>query len=323
MIKQAFAAGLWVFAESIEKHGGYDKTIAIRDQIRRAASVPDLKGLELIAPAHVSLENVKNVKQWLEDAEIEPVAVNPYLWTEEIWLHGALTSPDPKVRRKAVDTAKLAIEIGHILGTRKMCLWPGEDGWDYHFQADYHQLWDWEAQGVCEIAEFDPETFIGIEYKHNEPRTHMLVSNAAKAALLGYELGLPNVGGYLDFGHALMVRENPAESAVLLARHKRLVGVHVNDNYGLGDDDVTVGSIHFWAMVEFLLTLDQIYDGWLTLDLVPKRESAVDACKQSISALKIYFELISRLDLSALRQAQQTLDAITTQRLVHVMLAHG
>lgn len=321
MMKHAFAAGLWVFAESIEKHGGYDKAVGIREQIRMAASVPGLKGLELIAPAHVSQENVKDVKQWLEEAEIEPIAVNPYLWTEEIWLHGAFTSPDPKVRRKAIDTAKLAIEIGHLLGTRKMCLWPGEDGWDYHFQADYRQLWDWEAEGIREIAEFDPETFIGIEYKHNEPRTHMLVSNAAKAALVGYELGLPNVGGYLDFGHALMVRENPAESAVLLARHKRLVGVHVNDNYGLGDDDVTVGSIHFWAMIEFLLTLDQAYEGWLTLDLVPKRESAVDACTQSIFALNTYLRLISRLDLPSLRQAQQTLDAITTQRLVHTMLA--
>jgi xylose isomerase len=141
--------------------------------------------------------------------------------------------------------------------------------------------------------------------------------------LLGYELGLSNVGGYLDFGHALMVRENPAESAVLLARHNRLVGVHVNDNYGLGDDDVTVGSIHFWAMLEFLLNLDQFYTGWLTLDLVPKRESAVDACTQSIYALKTYLQLISRLDLPALQHAQQTLDAITTQRLVHAMIASG
>ena len=47
--------------------------------------------------------------------------------------------------------------------------WPGEDGYDTHFQANYSQQWEWEAEGVREIAEFDPETLIGIEYKIEEP----------------------------------------------------------------------------------------------------------------------------------------------------------
>jgi xylose isomerase len=319
-----FSAGLWVFAQSEEKHGGYDATFTVRDQIRAAASVPGLKGLELIAPVHVSPKNVKDVQAWLEEAGLQPVAVNPYVWTEPQWRQGAFTSPDPKTRRAAIDTAKLAIDIGHMLGTRKMCLWPGEDGWDYHFQADYRRLWDLEVEGVREIAEYDPETFIGIEYKHNEPRTHQLVSSAAKAALVGYELGLPNVGGYLDFGHALMSREIPAEAAALLARAKRLVGVHVNDSYGLGDDDLMVGAVHFWAMVEFLLTLDEVgYDGWLTLDLVPKRESAVDACAQCIQTLVNYQRLISKLDRVSLRKAQTELDAIATQGLIQDLIANG
>ena len=73
--------------------------------------------------------------------------------------------------------------LGMFWGTRKMCLWPGEDGWDYHFQASHSLLWEWTAEAVREIAEYDPETQIGLEYKHHEPRTHMLVSNAAKTAL--------------------------------------------------------------------------------------------------------------------------------------------
>jgi len=63
MIKDAFAAGLWVFANSVEKHGGYDSAISVREQIRLAASVPGLKGVELIAPAHVSRDNLKEVKK--------------------------------------------------------------------------------------------------------------------------------------------------------------------------------------------------------------------------------------------------------------------
>lgn len=316
-----FAAGLWVFAQSVEKHGGYDSTVTVRDQIRMAASVPGLMGLELITPAHVSKANVQQVKAWLEEAELQPVSVNPYVWTEDIWQRGAFTSPDPKVRRAAIDTAKQAVDIGHELSTRKMCLWPGEDGWDYHFQVDYRQLWDWTAEALREIAEYDPETLIGYEYKHNEPRTHMLVSNAAKAALLGYELGLPNIGAYLDFGHALMSREIPAESAVMLARLNRLVGVHVNDTYGMGDDDMAVGAVHFWAILEFLLALDEVgYDGWITLDLVPKRESAVGACSRSISNMKNYWSLVKKLDRGKMKDAQYVQDALETQRLVQQLI---
>lgn len=316
-----YSAGLWVFAQSAEKFGGYTGTHSVREQIKAAASVPGLRGLELIAPLHVTVDNAKEVKGWLEDANLKPVAVNPYLWTEPTWKRGALTSPDPKVRRQAIDTGKRAVEIGHVLGTRKMCLWPGEDGWDYHFQADFRRLWDFEAEGVREIAEFDPETRIGIEYKLHEPRTHMLVNTAAKAALLGCSLGLPNVGGYLDFGHAVMSKENPAESVVLLSRLNRLVGIHVNDNYGLGDDDIMVGSVHFWAMVEFLLTLDEIgYDDWLSLDLVPTREDVVAACTQSINALNTYQTLLTKLDRAALRKAQEEMDAVEAQQLIHKML---
>jgi xylose isomerase len=324
MPKESFASGLWVFAQSEEKFGGYNRALSVREQIAAAASVPGLKGLELISPLHVSLENATEVKGWLEESGLEAVSINPYLWTEPQWRNGALTAPDPHVRRAAIDRAKEAVEIGHVLGCRKMDLWPGEDGFDTYFQADYARLWDWEAEGVREIAEFDPETQIGIEYKIGEPRTHQLISNAAKAALLGEALRLPNVGAYLDFGHALMAREVPAETAAMLMRYGRLIGVHVNDNFGLADDDIMVGSVHFWALLEFLLVLEETgYDGWISLDIVPRRESPVAASARSIAMLQTCRRLLARLDRAALRKAQAELDAVETQRIVQEMLVAG
>jgi xylose isomerase len=322
MSNELISAGLWVFAQSEEKFGGYNRAASVQEQIKAAASVPGLKGLELIAPLHVSVDNAKEVKTWLEDAGLQAVAVNPYLWTEPQWQRGALTSPDPKVRHAAVEVAKQSIDIGHTLGCRKMCLWPGEDGWDYLFQSNYGQLWDYTADCVRQIAEYDPETLIGIEYKPGEPRMHQLVSTAAKAALLGCELGLPNVGAYLDYGHALIARENPAESVALLSRSHRLVGVHINDNYGLEDDDIMVGSVHFWTTVEFLLALEQYgYHSWISLDIVPRRESPVKASTQSIATLKNMQRVIARLDLVALAKAQAELDAVESQRLIQNLIA--
>jgi xylose isomerase len=321
MPRDSFAAGLWVFAQSEEKFGGYNRAWTVREQIAAAASVPGLKGLELISPLHVSLETAGEVKTMLDDAGLTAVSVNPYVWTEPQWRNGALTSPDPAVRRAAVARAQEAIEIGQILGCRRMDLWPGEDGFDTLFQADYGCLWDWTMEGLRAIAEHDPQTRIGVEYKIEEPRTHQYVSNAAKAALMGELLGLPNVGAYLDFGHALMAREIPAEAVVLLTRARRLMGVHVNDNFGLADDDLMVGTVNFWALLEFLLALDDNgYDGWITLDIVPRREAATAACARSIEMLKTCYALLARLDRAALRAAQDRQDAVETQRVVQQML---
>lgn len=315
------SSGLWVFAQSEEKFGGYNRSATAEEQIRAAASVPGLKGLELIAPTHVSLENAKQVRILMDDLGLQTVAVNPYLWTEPQWRLGAMTSPDEKIRREAVDVAKRAIDIGHILGSTKMCLWPGEDGWDYLFQVDYAQLWDRTAECLRLIAEYDPQTRIGIEYKMGEPRMCQLISSAAKAALIGCELNLANVGAYLDYGHALLAKENPAESVALLTRTHRLVGVHINDNYGLQDDDIMVGSVHFWTTIEFLLALKEVgYNDWISLDIVPRRENPVKASAQSIITLQNMLKVIERLDLAALAKARFEMNGVESQRLVQDLI---
>ena len=321
-MNKLFSSGLWVFAQSEEKYGGYVGSWTVQDQIKAAATVPGLKGVELIAPLHVSTENVADVKTWLEDAGLATVAVNPYLWTEPQWRRGALTSPDPKVRAKAVDVCKKSIDIGRALGCGKMDLWPGEDGWDYLFQVNYGQMWDWTADCIRQIAEYDPTYKIGIEYKIGEPRMSQYISTAAKAALLGAELGLANVGAYLDYGHALIARENPADTVALLSRTRRLVGVHVNDNYGLEDDDMMVGAVHLWTTLEFLMALEDYgYTDWISLDIVPRRESAVQACVQSIAAMERIYGLIGRLDRVALANSQAQMDAVETQRIVYRLIS--
>jgi xylose isomerase len=100
------------------------------------------------------------------------------------------------------------------------------------------------------------------------------------------------------------------------------VGVHVNDTYGTGDDDLAVGAVHLWSMVEFLLALEQVnYDGWLSLDLVPKRERAVDACTRSIKNLKNYRKMVSKMDRKLLSAAQAEQDALKAQDVVQDLLA--
>ena len=58
---------------------------------------------------------------------------------------------------------------------------------------------------------------------------------------------MPNLGVTLDFAHVLYADEQPAFAAALIARHSRLLGVHLNDGYGKRDDGLMVGAVHLRA----------------------------------------------------------------------------
>ncbi len=82
------------------------------------------------------------------------------------------------------------------------------------------------------------------------------------------ELDLPNVGITMDFGHAVLAHENPAQAAALAARYGRLFNVHLNDTFGRFDDDFLPATKHVMETVELLWQLKQLdYNGWISLDM--------------------------------------------------------
>ena len=125
-------------------------------------------------------------------------------------------------------------------GCNLMTLWLGQDGFDYAFQADYAQLWRDGVDGIREVAEHDPSCLVSLEYKPNEPRSFSLLPDCATTWLALKETGAPNLGVTLDFAHVLYADEQPAFAAALIARHSRLLGLHLNDGYSKRDDGLMV-----------------------------------------------------------------------------------
>lgn len=93
-------------------------------------------------------------------------------------------------------------------------------------------MWDSTISAIKEITEYAPDIKFSYEYKLKEPGIYMYVSNAAKVLLLAKEVNSNNFGIIIDFGHALLSRENPAEALMLLANSGKLFRVHFNDAYG-------------------------------------------------------------------------------------------
>lgn len=322
---RTYGAGLWLFGQLTDRYASdaYGPPVTTVEAIERAARVEGLHVLDINFPFNSPGETVDDVAEVLARTGLEAQAITPHIYMRRFG-RGSFTNPDPALRREAVELFKRGTEVAHRLGARYTKLWPGQDGHDYPFQADYAKLWDLQLDGVRQVVEADLSMQYAIEYKLKEPRGHMTFSTAARTLLGIDEIGAPNLGIVLDFGHSLFAKETPADVLQLIHRRGRLVSVELNDNLVEWDDDMIVGSVHPIDTLEFLWSLRAI--GWdrpLLLDQFPYREDPVEAASLSIRTIEAMERLLDRLDPAKLAAAQERQDAVAAQRLVLEELIGG
>lgn len=316
-----YGAGLWLFGQFVDRYASdaYGPPVSTVEAIDRAGKVGTLSVLDINYPFSEASIDVAEVKAALERNRLRAWAVTPHIYTRE-FQKGAFTNPDPAVRKGAIELCKEAIEVARSLGAKYVKFWPGQDGFDYPFQADYRELWDLTVAGIKEVALADPHMQFAIEYKFKEPRTHMTLSTAARTLLAIEDVGLPNVGIVMDLGHSLFAQETPAEVVELIHRRGRLTSVELNDNWRQWDDDLTVGAVHLVETLEYLWALRKIgWHGPLLLDQFPFREDPIMAARQSVATIVAMERVLDRIDGDVLRAAQRKQDALKAQRLIQTL----
>jgi xylose isomerase len=136
--------------------------------------------------------------------------------------------------------------------------------------------------------------------------------------------GIENIQVNMDWQHLLMNGENLAEYAALLAADGLLGHQHANSGWGTFDDDNMIGTTAFMETLELAVELHRAGYGQngerLGLDLYPYTEDAVAAVKRSIQQWRFIETIATRIDDTALRQAQQAKDAIRAYELVYAAL---
>jgi xylose isomerase len=323
MAEPKFASGLWVLGQTADRFcsGGYGPKVSLEEQIRRAAQVRGLQGIE-VHQTDFDEMTYDRFKQLLKETKLVCTNVNTNVWSSAKWKHGAFTHRDPGLRKEAVAEGKRSVEAARAIGAPGAGLWLGADGYDYPFQVDYAKHWDYLIEGIGDVAQFaQPDIKIGVEYKLKEPRTHMSIGDVGKALWLCQEIGADNLGVVIDFGHALMSREMPGDSMALLARKRKLFNVHFNDAYREWDDDMVPGTVHFWETLEFLWYCRRTeYDGWFGLDMFPYREDGVKAADMALRNLRAMWKLLDRISPAELERAQQTMDALAAQEVVRKVI---
>lgn len=253
----------------------------VAEMISRAGQVAGLDAADLNYPDHFETHSPAELTDLLgaQNMALNGLAMRYY--TDPGFRLGAFTNPDAKLRNAALDLTRRGLDALAEMGGNLMTLWLGQDGVDYSFQGDYGRMWDDTIAALIEVCDHNPALDIAIEYKPNEPRCFALMPDIGTTLLATREASRPNLGVTLDFAHVLYADEIPAQSAHLVARHSRLLGVHLNDGYGKRDDGLMVGSVHPVQTVELMVELARIgYDGVLYFDTFPDH-GGLDPCAEA------------------------------------------
>ena len=278
--------------------------------------LPGVSGLE-ISQADVDGMTAAQVRALFDSRGLGIAAVGLDVTGDAYWKYGSITSPDPDVRARAMEVMTQAVELAAGVGCPLVNVWLGQEGFDYPFQVDYAAQFSRAVEAFAELADVDPDTQIALEPKCREPRNRSFLDTATTAILIAQDTNRDNVGVTLDVGHVLQEGRNMAQAVAYAHLHGRLFHLHINDNYGAWDDDMTVGAVHATEFVELFRLLQDIgYDKWMSVDIFPYREQGVSALAECLDAMAMFRRLAASLDPSVLAQARLTGDVLPAMRHV-------
>jgi L-rhamnose isomerase len=297
------------------------------DMLRRAASVPGLNAADLNYPDHFEHHSAEEMARVMDACGMALNGLAMRYYSDPAFRLGAFTHPDQAVRRAAIDITKRGLDTLAQMGGNLMTLWMGQDGFDYAFQGDYGAMWDTTIAAIQEVCDHNPALEIAIEYKPNEPRAFALMPDIGTTLLGVKEAGRDNLGVTLDFAHVLYADEMPAHTAHLIARHSKLLGVHLNDGYGKRDDGLMVGSVHPIQTLELFVELERSsYGGAIYFDTFPDH-GGLDPCAEAqtniVMAERLRAIAAGLVDNSDLAAAIARQDATQSLKIVGEALYRG
>ncbi len=324
-MKLKVSASLQLFSPAPDRHcpEGYRELTRVQERLAALSKIKGVKGVE-VCQRDVSTDlPVKDLKRMIKDYGLTSSGVSTNLAQDRRFSLAGFGHQHQKTRNAAIDEGRRAVDIAQVLGATEVTLRLYTDGFDYPFHLDYTTHWNTLISSIKTIAKYAaPEVNIAIAYKPREPRKHLTIATVGKSLSLCQEIAMKNVGVAMNFSHALMAGENPAESIAFLSRSNKLFQVYFSDCYRMWDDSLVPGAVHLWELMEALYYLKTAkYKRFLIIDMLPQRIDPTHALQIAVGNLSIFWKKLEKLDTSDLKKAQRTLDAVESQKLIRrVML---
>ncbi len=280
----------------------YHEPLSIAEKLRRAADIPSVEGVEIIFPDEC--RQVSEIAPLLAETGLSVAAVNVNLKGESIFQHGALSSPDSGVRKRAIELLCEAKELAAGLNSDIVTCAPLADGYDYPFQIDYRSAWRRTVDCIAAAADSTSAVRLHIEHKPAEPRTRGLLDTSTKVIRLCRDAGLPNIGITFNAGHAMYDGAIAAASFAEVLAAELPYYIHFCDAMTAWDWDLVVGSAHYWNWAEFLFYLRQDgYSGWMTADTFPVRQDAAEVFAHNVAVTERICRWLDDVDFAAMTKA--------------------
>ena len=288
----------WAFGTFGERYvpNGYFDEMAIDKQFEIMSKIEGLKGFGVTYPTDQLTNNPDKLVKKLANYNLRVGDMLVENFADRKWKHGALGTNEEKIRKENIKLCKEAMDFAAEIPGTSVMVWPAHDGFDYPFQVNYEDGWKRIVESYREICEHNPKVRIIVEYKQKDPRQKMYISNVGKMMMLFNDVGMDNLTGALDIGHALMSQENLAESLAILDMHGKLNSIHLNDNYRDADSDLMFGTISFWENLEMFYHLNKTnFGGWIEVDVVSPRDDRIKTLKLTVKMIFKYKELADKL----------------------------
>ena len=296
-IKHALMVGM--MGRVADRFHEYQPARDLLGRLELAKQVTNADGIEIVYPSE--FKNMAETIRIIKESGLTISAVNLNVKQEKRWQRGSFTNPDPDIRRQAVAEMKVAMDLAAEFGTDMISCCPLIDGHNYSFEVDYLQQWGWMVEGIREAAGHRSDIRVSLEYKLNESRNFNLLSDMGRSLYMVQQIGRPNVGVTMDVGHALVVKETPAEALSLAALAGKLFYVHFNDNGREWDWDMMPGTVNFWDLLEVMFYLRRLgWNGWFSYDVIVRDGDMVEAMQTSIEAVKIADQLVDKIGMANL-----------------------
>lgn len=299
----------------------YSKPFTLEQLFCRAAEIPQLDAVDLVMDWDM-MKKQDEIRALLKKTGLKVGSLAVDTFANPLYKKGSLSSTEPQVRARALEDSKRVMDFAAEIGCKIVTLWPGQDGYDYIFAADYIKERQLFSDGVAELCRYNPEITVTLEYKIKEPRTHSYISTVGSTLLMIQEIGLPNLGIALDYGHAALGYETAAEAVAMCKMYgDRLKHIHINDNYRLWDDDMIVGTVHTLEYLEFFYWLKRTgYNGYLVIDQFPYREDGKDAVSESAEWLDVLQAAASKIDDREAEEVLSKRDGVAASRFMRKIL---
>ena len=297
-MKMRLMADAVVFDTYAERYvpSGYHGPFGLKESFEAMSKIDGLHGMGITWPADPLPSDPDKLVKMFEDYGLKPGDCTVINYDDKKWKHGALVTTEENIRQDNIKLCKEAVDFAAEIPGTKVMVWPAHDGYDYPFQTDYSVAWKNMVESFQDICSYKPDVTVCIEYKAKDPRQRFYIGNIGKMMALFNDVGMENLKGVIDTGHALQCQEGLGEDVIFLNEHDKLGIVHVNDNYRDADPDLIFGTIAFWDNLEFFYYLLQTdYDGTIEIDYQNPREDRVKSLKLAVGNIYMYKDFAEKL----------------------------